>query len=143
MRGKIELEQRSVLEYSTKVCDTTHQNFALRMSVGLTPQKTLLGPIVISYVKLFLNNNKKPQMDGCSRSEYQIFWGGQSNASRFIIENLLHHVKMTPSNLLQKKTEARTGKEFSRHLLPHGSARPANHAPETSVAQLLRRRGGG
>ena len=51
----------------------------LRMCVGLTPPppppKTLPSDqIVISYVKLFLNNETKPQMNGLVRK--QIFWGG-------------------------------------------------------------------
>ena len=41
----------------------------LRVCVGLTPPSKTLpsGQIIISYVKLFLNNNKKPQMDGLIR----------------------------------------------------------------------------
>ena len=41
----------------------------LRIRVGLTPPKKTLtsDQIIISYVNLFLNNEKKPQMDGSVR----------------------------------------------------------------------------
>ena len=43
-----------------------------------SPKKTLTSDqIIIFYVKLFLNNEKKQQMDGLVRKP--IFWGGQSN----------------------------------------------------------------